>query len=74
MPRGKAITEDVRSPENPTAQYTQLYLCFVTSGPTPGQPCIASLKVYTRHNSPSPDYLGDHEWVIYANENGKYQN
>ena len=62
------------TPTNPTPQYAQLYLCFVTSGPTPGQPCIASLKVYTRHNSPSPDYWGDHEWVIYANENGKYQN
>lgn len=65
---------DLPTPANPTAQYTQLYLCFVTSGPTPGQPCIASLKVYTRHNSPTSDYWGDHEWVIYANENGKYQN
>lgn len=62
------------TPANPAPQYTQLYLCFVTSGPTPGQPCIASLKVYTRFNSPSSDYWGDHEWVIYANENGKYQN
>ena len=62
------------TPANPSPQYTQLYLCLVTSGPTPGQPCIAALKVYTRFNSPTSDYWGDHEWVIFANENGKYQN
>jgi hypothetical protein len=62
------------SPANPNPQYNQLYLCAVTSGPFPGQPCIASLKVYTRWNSPSSEYWGDHQWVIYANENGKYRN
>lgn len=59
---------------NPNPQYNQLYSCFVSSGPTPGHPCIAFRKVYTRWNSPSSAYWGDHEWVIYANENGKYGN
>jgi len=58
-------------------QFQQVLLCIVTSGPTPGNPCIAFAQVYTQWTLPrnvtSPsDYLGDHEWVIFANENGKY--
>ena len=58
-------------------QFQRVLLCIVTSGPTPGNPCIAYAQVYTRFNLPrnvtNPnDYLGDHEWVIFANENGKY--
>lgn len=57
-------------------QFQQVLLCLVTSGPTPGNPCIAYAQVYTKFNLPNvvnkSDYLGDHEWVIFANENGKY--
>ena len=60
--------------------YNQVLSCFVTSGPTPGNPCIARRQVYLPFNLPPASdpnrlqYLGDHEWVIYANENGRYQN
>jgi hypothetical protein len=59
-------------------QFQQVLLCIVTSGPMPGRPCIVFAQVYTRFNLPNvpnkDDYLGDHEWVIFANENGKYAN
>ena len=59
-------------------QFQRVHLCIITSGPTPGSPCIAFAQVYTRFNLPNVpnknDYLGDHEWVIFANENGKYVN
>ena len=59
----------------PTPVYKQLLLCLVTSGPYPGQPCIVYAQVYTRFNLPNVpnkmDYLGDHEWVIFSNENGR---
>lgn len=64
-------------PDGVGTQFQQVLLCIVTSGPTPGNPCIAFAQVYTRFNLPRnvanpSDYLGDHEWVIFANENGKY--
>lgn len=62
-------------PDNANS-YQQVLLCFVTSGPTVGNPCIAQVKVYTRFNLPNVpnknEYTGDHEWVIFANENGRY--
>jgi hypothetical protein len=62
------------APEFPPV-YKPLLLCFVTSGPYPGQPCIVYGKVYTKFNLPNVpnklDYLGDHEWVIFSNENGR---
>lgn len=66
----------LRNPDNPPV-YKPLYLCLVSGGPYPGEPCIVYAQVYTRFNLPrnvtNPwDYLGDHEWVIFANENGKY--
>ena len=69
-----------KSDSHPELGYQQVLSCFVTSGPTPGNPCIARRKVYTKFNLPpvsDPNrlqYLGDHEWVLFANENGKYQN
>ena len=58
--------------------------CRITGGPVaatataPGRPCIASRKVYTIFNLPDVpnkfEYLGDHEWTIWANDNGRYAN
>ena len=68
---------DIPYPDAPelTPVYKQLLLCLVTSGPYPGQPCIVYAQVYTRFNLPNVpnkmDYLGDHEWVIFSNENGR---
>jgi hypothetical protein len=63
-----------RVPENPPV-YKRLHLCLVTSGPYPGEPCIVYAKVYSKFNLPNApnklDYLGDHEWLIFSNENGK---
>ncbi len=73
-------------PGQPNLGWAQVYSCKVTGGPVAatatsvGRPCIASRKVYTPFNLPpvsDPNrlqYLGDHEWTIYANDNGKYQN
>ncbi len=61
---------------NPSPFFQQVLLCLVTAGPTPGNPCIAYAQVYTRFNAPNvtnrTEYFGDHEWVIFANENGKF--
>lgn len=63
-------------PDGDGAQFQQVHLCLVTAGPTPGNPCIAYAQVYTKFNAPNvsnrTEYFGDHEWVIFANENGKY--
>jgi hypothetical protein len=63
-----------RVPEVPPV-YKPLHLCLVTSGPYPGEPCIVYAQVYTKFNLPNVpnklDFLGDHEWVIFSNENGK---
>lgn len=63
-------------------QYVKVLPCRITGGPVaatptaPGRPCIASRKVYTIFNLPDLpnkwDYYGDHEWTIWANDNGKY--
>jgi hypothetical protein len=56
--------------------FQPVLLCAVTSGPTPNNPCIVFAQVYTQWTLPNvpnkKDYLGDHEWVIFANENGSY--
>jgi len=66
------------------SQYVKVPPCRITGGPVaatstaPGRPCVASRKVYTIFNLPDVpnkwDYLGDHEWTIWANDNGKYAN
>ena len=66
------------------SQYVKVLPCRITGGPVaatataPGRPCVASRKVYTIFNLPDVpnkwDYLGDHEWTIWANDNGKYAN
>ena len=63
-------------------QYVKVLPCRITGGPVaatataPGRPCIASRKVYTIFNLPDVpnkwDYYGDHEWTIWANDNGRY--
>ena len=61
--------------------FRQVYPCLITGGPvaatgsTPGRPCIASRKVYNIFNSPNPkaQWLGTHEWIIHANDNGGYR-
>jgi hypothetical protein len=76
----KILKEKIFYRADNSLSYTQLLSCFVTSGPTPGVPCIAHRKVYTKFNLPpvsDPNrlqYLGDHEWVIYAHDNGRYWN
>jgi hypothetical protein len=67
---------DQPTTHNPIPEYRQVYLCLVTSGPYVGEPCIAFAQVYTKYNLPKnvtnpSEYLGDHEWVIFSNENGK---
>lgn len=64
-----------RAPADPP-EYRQLHLCFVTSGPYPGEPCVLYAKAYTKFNLPKNvpnpnEYLGDHEWAVLANENGR---
>jgi hypothetical protein len=45
-----------------------------SAGPAPGQPCIASRKVYTKQSDPLlPDAWGDWEFVIWALDNGVYR-
>jgi hypothetical protein len=67
---------DQPTAHNPLPEYRPVYLCLVTSGPYVGEPCIAFAQVYTKYNLPKNvtnpnEYLGDHEWVIFSNENGK---
>jgi hypothetical protein len=64
------------------SQYVKVLPCHITGGPVaatataPGRPCIASRKFYFRWNLPDVpnklDYLFDQEWIIWANDNGKY--
>jgi hypothetical protein len=66
------------------SQYVKVLPCRITGGPVaatataPGRPCIASRKFYLPWNLPDvpnkSDYLFDQEWIIWANDNGKYAN
>jgi hypothetical protein len=66
------------------SQYVKVLPCHITGGPVaatataPGRPCIASRKFYFPWNLPDvpnkSDYLFDQEWIIWANDNGKYAN
>jgi len=58
--------------------YTRFALlpCTDTSyGPLPqtGIPCIARRTEYTRRTAPTADWIGDWEFVIYALDNGTYE-
>jgi hypothetical protein len=66
------------------SQYVKVLPCRITGGPVaatstaPGRPCIAARKVYTVFNLPDVtnkwEFYGDHEWTIWANDNGRYAN
>ena len=51
----------------------QLHSCAL-GGPTSGVPCIASSTAYTKKNAPTPDFVGDWEFVIFAVDNGRFSN
>lgn len=57
----------------PTATPIHLQSCAL-GGPAPGVPCIASSTAYTKKNAPTPDFIGDWEFVIYAVDNGRFTN
>lgn len=56
---------------NPFPQDVEIYLCSITGGPTHGNPCIESRVEYTKKTAPTPDYIGDFQWVIQAVDNGR---
>lgn len=60
------------TPANPHPQPVEVLACSITGGPSPGTPCIASRTAYTKKNAPSPDFIGDWEFVIFAVDNGRY--
>lgn len=76
---GTSILKNPPPGLGPDPVYLPLNLCLVTGGPYPGEPCIVFAQVYTKFNLPNvPNadslYRGDFEWVIFANENGRYTN
>lgn len=42
--------------------------------PQPGIPCVAQRAEYTKKTSPTPEWEGDWEFVVYALDNGRYTN
>lgn len=46
--------------------------CAITAGPHPGVPCIQTRTEYTRKNAPTPDFIGDWEFIIRAVDNGSF--
>jgi hypothetical protein len=42
--------------------------------PQPGIPCIRTRTEYTKKNAPTADWVGDWEFEILANDNGRYTN
>lgn len=76
---GKALQileESIYYRGDSSSNYLQLFSCRTHGGPSPGVPCIASRGIYTIFNLPNvPDklsYWGDHFWIIYSTENGRY--
>lgn len=46
--------------------------CTATLGPLPGKPCMSSRTEYTKRSAPTPDLVGDWEFVIRAVDNGRF--
>jgi hypothetical protein len=40
--------------------------------PMPGIPCIKSRTEFTKKTAPTPDWVGDWQFEIWAKDNGKY--
>jgi len=58
----------------PTLAPVPVHACAITGGPQPGAPCMASSTAYTKKNAPTPDFIGDWEFVISAVDNGRFTN
>jgi hypothetical protein len=63
------------NPDDPHEPFVDLPSCTYTYGvPTPKVPrCIKARIAYTKHNAPSPDLIGDWEFVIWAIRNGRFR-
>lgn len=67
-------------PGDPYPVYVEVLSCDITGGPVagtsmvPGRPCIQSRTAYTKKTAPSPEWVGDWEFVILAKDNGTYEN
>lgn len=58
-----------------TYPYTLLPCTDTTYGvlPQEGIPCLFKRTAYTKRSAPTPDWEGDWEFIIYALDNGKYE-
>jgi hypothetical protein len=69
-----------KDPSHPDARvvypYEVLPCTDTTFGtlPQPGIPCIRTRTEYTKKNAPTADWVGDWEFEILANDNGRYTN
>lgn len=71
--KAKVFYQPDPTPENQTPQFAEVYPCSITGGPVEGRPCIASRTAYTKKTAPTPDFVGDWEFVIFAVDNGRFQ-
>lgn len=55
-----------------TGTFAAVQACSITGGPQPGVPCIAARTEYTKRNAPTPELIGDWEFVIHAVDNGRF--